>query len=240
MLTSFEHWVYIKIVPLRKQVLATNEIYHVLNRGVASQPIFNSDQDRRRFLDLVDFYRFADPLMSFSSYLKLEKGVRDRYITNLREQGKTKIEIFSYCLMPNHFHFLLRQVVEEGILKTLSNIQNAYAKYINLKNRRAGPLFQSRFRAVRVSTDDVFLHISRYIHLNPGTAYLVKAENLDSYGWSSCPEYFGHRRPRFTNTEEILEMSGGIDNYRGFVLNQLDYQRKMDQIKHLLLEEESG
>lgn len=231
---------YVEIVPLRKQVLATNEIYHVLNRGVASQPIFNSVRDRRRFLDLVDFYRFADPLMSFSSYLKLEKEVRDRYITNLREQGKTKIEIFSYCLMPNHFHFLLRQVVEEGILKTLSNVQNAYAKYINLKNRRAGPLFQSRFRAVRVETDEVFLHVSRYIHLNPSTAYIVNAGSLDSYEWSSYPEYLGHRVPRFINREDVLKMSGGIDNYKKFVFNQLDYQRELDKIKHLVLEGEDG
>lgn len=223
-------------MPPRKQVLASGETYHILNRGVASSPIFTSEREYRRFIELVDYYRFENSNISYSNLKKLQKEAYINYLNNLKDENNKRIEIYAYCLMPNHFHFLVKQVKERGIKNTFSNIQNGYARYFNIKNKRVGPLFQSRFRAVRIESDDIFLHVSRYIHLNPSTSFLVDPRNLSSYEWSSYPEYLGDKGLVFTNTDKILKMIGGEEKYQSFVLNQADYQRKLDIIKHLLLE----
>jgi len=223
-------------VPLRKQVLATNEVYHITNRGVDSTPIFRSVKDYQRFTEQVDFYRFNNSNISFSNFKKLEEKARQEYMGKLKKNNDLRIKIYSYCLMPNHFHFLVKQTKDKGIEKTFSNIQNSFARYFNLKNKRAGPLFQSRFRAHRIERDEVYLHVSRYIHLNPATGYLVEPSQLISFKWSSFQEYLGLRNPLFTEISAVLTIIGGAERYKNFVLNQADYQRTLDRIKHLLLE----
>lgn len=119
----------------------------------------------------------------------------------------------------------------------LTNLQNSYAKYFNIKNKRQGPLFQSMFKAVRVETDEQFLHLSRYIHLNPYTSYLVNREQLPSYPWSSYPAYFENKLPEVVNTKAILDLTGNINKYKKFVLDQAEYQKNLNTIKHLLVDD---
>ena len=110
------------------------------------------------------------------------------------------------------------------------------AKYFNLKHKRIGPLFQSMFKAVRIETDDQLLHVSRYIHLNPSTSYIVDIEKLSAFHWSSFPEYLGERSSLFVNYEIILSLVGGKQKYKDFIFDQAEYQRELDKIKHLTLE----
>jgi putative transposase len=223
-------------MPARTTVFATNEIYHILNRGVASQPIFKTPSEYKRFVDLIDYYSYINIPVSFSSFFRLAKQDRENIINKIRKENQVQIEIYSYCLMPNHFHFLLKQIGTKGIQRTFSKVQNAYAKYFNIKNERVGPIFQSRFKAVHIDNDEVFLHVSRYIHLNPSTSYLVEPENLRFYKWSSYTNYLGESSFPIVNTKMILKMIGGKEAYQKFVLNQADYQRKLGNIKHALLE----
>lgn len=223
-------------MPLRSTVFVNNQYYHVLNRGVAESFIFNDSYDYQRFTKLMNFYRYKRPSLSFSKYHKLSLDQRKEFDEKLKESGKSQVEIFAYCLMPNHFHLLLKQITERGIQKFLTNLQNGYAKYYNIKSKRYGPLFQSRFKAKIIQTDEVFLHISRYIHLNPTTSYLVSTKELVSYPWSSLPLYFKSQNESFVNTSFILKMVGGKDMYKKFIYNQVDYQRKLQKIKHFLLE----
>lgn len=223
-------------MPLRKQVLATNEVYHVFNRGVASSPIFNGVRDYKRFLELIYFYRFSEANISFSRYLDLSSDLRQEYLTKLENESKKLLEIYSYCLMPNHFHFLIKQLVDDGIKTTFAKVQNAYAKYFNLKNKRFGPLFQSRFKAKLIERDENLLHVSRYIHLNPCTSFLIEPCELTNYSWSSYPEYLSRRNKSFVNTDFILKFFSKPEKYKKFVLDQADYQRKLGEVKHLLLE----
>jgi len=222
-------------MPYRKTILATGEIYHILNRGVAQMPIFSSSREYSRFLELIDFYRYLNPLLSFSHYNRLPKEEKNLFMTNLRKNHRL-VEIFAYCLMPNHFHLLLKQFVDKGVSMVLANVQNGYAKYFNLKHQRKGPLVQSMFKAVRIETDEQFLHISRYIHLNPSSSYLLKIDKLLSYPWFSLPEYLEIRTPVFVNSKAILDLAGGKERYRKFVFDQAEYQRELDRIKHLSLE----
>ena len=149
-------------MPLRKQIFATNEVYHVINRGVASSPIFNVEKDYKRFLDLINYYRFSNVYLSFSHYLDLSTNLRGDYFAKLKKESQQRVEIYAYCLMPNHFHFLVKQLQDGGVKSTFARVQNAFAKYINLKNKRSGPLFQSRFKAKRIEKDEILLHVYMY------------------------------------------------------------------------------
>ncbi|MBI2590451.1 MAG: hypothetical protein HYW33_01020 [Candidatus Blackburnbacteria bacterium] len=140
--------------------------------------------------------------------------------------------------MANHFHLILKQIEAGGIQQFLANLQNGYVKYFNLLHTRKGPLFQSSFRAVHIETDEQFLHTTRYVHLNPSTAYIVSPDNLMSYRWSSFPDYFGEKSGSIVEVSkrDVLSLAGGLSRYRSFVLDQADYQRELDKIKHLTLE----
>lgn len=223
-------------MPYRKIVLVPGEIYHIFNRGVARVPIFFTNSDFLRFLDLIDYYRFGNTNLSFSHFKKLASEERERIIEELRKENKLQVEIIAFCLLDNHYHLLLKQVTTQGIKKFISNLQNGYAKYFNIKTKRSGPLFQPMFKSVRMENDEQLLHVSRYIHLNPSSGYIVEINELESYPWSSLICYFekSNKYP-FVKTSII---SGVMrkGKYKEFVYNQADYQRELNKIKHLLLE----
>jgi len=225
-------------MPRRKEVLATNEVYHVLNRSVGSQPIFGDFSGCTRMVNLIDFYRFEKPGLRFSYYNHLPQKDKKMFLDNLRARGKKLIEIYAFCLMPNHFHLLLKQVRDGGIARFMRNVQNAYAKYFNIRNERFGSLFQLMFKVIRIETDEQFIHVARYVHLNPATDYLVKeAEELKSYRWGSFGNYIGNFSYSFIEKDELLRMFGSKDKLIQFTLDQVDYQRKLAEVKHLTLEE---
>ncbi len=226
-------------MPYRKLVLAPKQIYHIFNRGVAAFPIFLTSKDYSRFLKLVDYYRFSNTPFSFSQLMSLPKEEKEKILVGLRKENAIHVEILTYCLMPNHFHLLLKQITDKGISVFMANLQNGYVKYFNIKNERGGPLFQSMFKGVRVESDEQFLHVSRYIHLNPSTAYVVEPEKLESYSWSSLKIYLDedfNRDNSFVTPELVLNFFKDRKDYLKFVLDQASYQRELDKIKHLVLE----
>jgi putative transposase len=224
-------------MPLRKTVLATGEIYHVFNRGVNHQPIFIDKRDYPRGLDVLSFYRFAKPSLRFSFYNRLTIDDKVKFWKELEKNNQKIVTLFCFCFMPNHFHFLLRQEKENGVSKFLANFQNSYTKYINTRHARTGHLLQGQFKAVRIETDSQFLHTSRYIHLNPYTSYLVKStDELKMYPWSSLPQYIDNNEKGICSIEYILSNFPSKEKYLQFVLDQKDYQRRLKEIEHLLLE----
>lgn len=199
-------------------------------------PIFSTYNNFYRFLDLINYYRFQNTPVSFSQLKEVDRETRQRIFDKLVKEDKKYIEILAFCLMDNHHHFLLKQVVDKGIAKFISNLQNAYAKYFNVKTERIGPLFQPMFKSVRITTDEQLLHVSRYIHLNPSTGYLVEIEDLEEYRWSSLSSYLdGKEKYSFIDSKLILGLISK-KRYKNFVYDQADYQRELDRIKHLVLE----
>lgn len=224
-------------MPYRKVLLVTNEVYHIVSRGIAQNSIFRNKKDYLRILNLVDFYRHSDPPLRFSHYYRLLVKKKENFLNDLRKNSEKLVEIFTFCFMPNHTHFLLRQVQDKGISTFMRNLQNSYARYFNTKYRRSGALFQAMFKAVRIETDDQLLHVSRYIHLNPVTSYLIEKEDLIDYPWSSFPEYMNKRSLEFVNSDFILVFFKKRKHYKHFVFDQADYQRELQKIKQLILEE---
>jgi len=224
-------------MPGRKIPLVTNEFYHVLNRGAASQPVFLNQRDYLRCLETIFYYQNQNPPLRYSFFLRLPKKQKENLLKKLASKNNFWVEIITYCLMPNHFHLLLKQVLDGGISIFLSKFTNSYTRYLNTKEKKVGPLFQGKFKAIRVETDEQLVHLSRYIHLNPYTSYVIKPlKELESYPYSSFSEYLGQQKTTYCNKTVVLNNFKGVSSYKNFVFDQADYQRRLENIKHLALE----
>lgn len=212
-------------MPSRAFPFVNDEYYHVFNRGVAHMPIFNSAWNYQRFLKSFIYYQIDDKKPKFSRF--------DPRKLTLNTEKKI-VEVVCYCFMPNHFHFLLRQIRDNGITEFVGKLSNSYTKYFNVKNKRDGPLLQGEFKAVRIETNEQLIHVSRYIHLNPLVGYMTN--NLDSYPWSSYGEYIAHQRNPVCQKDVVLDQFKSSEDYASFVKDQESYAKELDNIKHLLFE----
>jgi len=164
--------------------------YHLYNRGVEKRKIFLDSDDYSTFLYLLKMY--LSPKESKRSDLKAN------YYN--RKNLSSEIELLAYCLMPNHFHFLVRQRSRDGITNLMRCVNTSYAIYFNRKYDRVGPLFQGKFKAVYVESDSYLLHLSRYIHLNPSHLNL----DYSTYSYSSYPDYSAQRHTLWVNVYPVL------------------------------------
>jgi len=220
----------------RKLVFANDEIYHIFNRGVEKRPTFVNKRELDRGIRTLDFYRFSNLPLKLSKFLVLSESEKVKFIQKVHEEDQKLVRIICYCLMPNHFHFLVKQVKENGVSTFAANFTNSYTKYFNTKNERVGPLFQGLFKAVRVESDEQLMHVSRYIHLNPVSSFLIKPDQLENYQWSSYPEYLDLSSERIADKEIVLDLFPSKEKYKQFVLDQVNYARELENIKHLALE----
>lgn len=152
------------------------------------------------------------------------------------ESSGKQVSIISFCLMPNHFHILIKQLNENGITKFIANFTNGYTKYFNQKNSRTGPLFEGTFKATHIETDEQFVHLSRYIHLNPVASSIINLLDLNNYQWSSYPEYIGISNSNLSNKELVLDLFKSPNDYKNFVLDQVNYAKELEKIKHVVLD----
>ncbi len=219
----------------RRTPLVNGEFYHIFNRGVAKQPTFLNQYDYGQALLALSYYRFAKPPMKLSRFKELSIQQRNECLDKLQYTGK-HVEIVSFVFMPNHFHFLLKQTAENGISVFLSKFTNSYTKYFNTKRTRVGPIFQGVFKSVHVGSDEQLIHVSRYIHLNPVASFIIKDVDLFFYPWSSLPDYL-RGRSSLLNMGPVLENFSTKSNYKNFVLDQMDYSKQLERIKHLILED---
>jgi len=221
-------------MPYRKNPLVTGQYYHIFNRGIDSRPIFLNKRDYQRFFNTLVYYQVKLPL-KLSTYLALSSEDKQKWI-NQRKLIKPYVEIACYCLMPNHFHLLLKQTQSQGISTYLRHVIDSFTRYFNTRTNRLGALLQGRFKSVLVETDDQLLHLSRYIHLNPLTSFIVKDFTaLRSYTWSSLLEFINGME-NVCNKEIVLDAFKNKSAYEVFLKNQADYQHSLELIKHLTYE----
>ena len=222
-------------MPRRLTPFVNGQIYHTFNQGIDRRPTFTIPKEYDRGMGVVRFYQYKVPIR-FSIFRSLAQEEKSKFISTYFKDNNKIVSILSFCLMPNHFHFLLKQLNHNGVSRFLSNFQNSYTKFFNTKNNRRGSLFLDQFKAVRIETDEQLIHVSRYIHLNPYTAYIVKNLNeLENYPWSSFKEFINGQKD-IVDTDVILSYFKNIKDYKMFVYDQASYQRKLDAIKHLILE----
>lgn len=183
----------------RAITFSIDEFYHIYNRGTEKRKIFTSTDDYKRFVALLYLCNSLTPL---------HISRRDISTENIFDgnQEHSLVDIGAYCLMPNHFHLLLHEKVENGISQFMQKLTTAYTMYFNRKNDRTGSLFQGVFRAQHANKDEYLKYLFGYIHLNPiklvdpkwkdnGIKNKTAAKDfLKKYEYSSYHEYVGIKR----------------------------------------------
>ncbi len=216
-----------------------NGYYHIYNRGVEKRLIFLDKQDYAVFLNYLSEYllpkdeeglrkQLNDPSTPYKEKDKIIKLLR---LNNFAEE----ITFLAYCLMPNHFHFFIKQKGALSIDKFMQSLCTRYTMYFNSKYKRVGSLFQAVYKAVLIETEQQFVYLSKYIHKQ---ALASQGETLRSSGEqpSSYGEYINERLYKWVQTDEILTyFSSTITtlSYKSFV-EQID---DFGQIQGIILEE---
>ncbi|NJL78808.1 MAG: transposase [Richelia sp. RM2_1_2] len=189
-------------MPNRKIQFKPGNYYHIYNRGNNYQDIFLEQKNYSFFISLLQ-----------------------------QHLVKNNIDIIAYCLMPNHYHILVH-LNQESLSKAMHSFCVAYTKAINKHFQRVGSLFQGRFQATHLDTDDYLLHLSRYIHLNPIQANLVKYPH--EWRFSSYSEYINLENYNISKPDKILEYFSSSYTYQQFVESFQDKDTQI--IKHLIIE----
>ncbi|MBI5950932.1 MAG: transposase [Chloroflexi bacterium] len=179
--------------------------YHIYNRGVSKSTLFREPSNYLFVIEKLQKYR----------------------------QAKSAT-VIAYCLMPNHYHLLLRQDGEEPAGDVPRLVFNSYSKAYNLKYAHSGTLFESRFHAKPVQTRSHLLHLCRYIHGNSVKDGLV-ADPAD-WGWSNYLEWIGERKGSLVDHEFIKEQFDNASEYKKFLFEYLKSRQLPDDVMKFLEE----
>lgn len=222
-------------MPARLVPLITHQVYHIFNKTQGNEEIFAKSSFSKLMLDAIRYYQFIKTPMKLSHFRHTSIDTRQQ-LESLLNPEERFVSVLSYCLMPNHFHLLLRQNSDRGISTFMSKVQNSLTRFTNIKRKTKGHVFIGQFRAVRIESDEQLLHVSRYIHLNPYTGYVVKSiSDAINYPWSSFKEY-SQKRVAICDQSLILSHFKTHIGYLKFIEDQKDYQRTLADIKHSVFE----
>lgn len=178
------------------KVYVAEGVYHVYNRGVAKQEIFTDSQDYKVFL------MYLKECLSQPKIIKQNFTLQGQSFKGIPRQVKNfkhKIELIAFCLMPNHFHLLIKQKEKDSMEGFMRSVITRYARYFNKKYERIGHVFQGRYKAVLVTEDNYLLHLTRYIHLNPTELNIELTKAYSSY-----QEYLGLRKTKWIHPNLVL------------------------------------
>lgn len=203
--------------------------YHIFNKSIANYGIFSDNSNGERFTKLLGYYNSLNRKICFSLFFKINSSITKSSL--LTTQGSI-VKFISFCIMPDHYHLLVKSLSEKIISKYISDVENSFTRYFNIKNNRKGPLWQSRFKSVVIKNNQQLLHVSRYVHLNPTTNGLVNRP--EEWSFSSYKEIINNPVLLKTGLKEI-SMSNRLA-YKRFVEKNIDHQRWLKQIKKLILE----
>ncbi len=194
----------------RNKVWVPGEVYHVYNRGNNKQPIFLDEQDYAVFLNIIK--------------LSLQEERTTDKFGRPRKNWYGDIELLAFCLMPNHFHLLLYQKSERAISDFMRGLATSYTGYMNHKYDWTGHLFQGVFKASHIDENSYWLHISRYIHLNP--------KAWRTWEWSSLPYYTQEKQADWVRPDRIAQAFPN-GTYLGFVADYESHKDMLDELKHI-------
>lgn len=179
--------------------------FHFYNRGIGGGRIF---------FDPGNFYHC----------LRLVKKYSKRY----------QIAVIAYCLMPNHYHFLLRQDGNHSPSKLIQTVFNAYVQAVNKQHRRKGTLFEGRSKHIHIDREEYLIHLCRYIHLNPVKSEL--AETPEKWIYSNYLDWIETRDGTLMDENFIRDHFSTSSDYQSFVNGYRDTDESDDKMEEYLLE----
>ncbi|MDP1689909.1 MAG: transposase [bacterium] len=199
----------------RKSAFAVGEHYHIYNRGVDKRIIFVDKYDIQRFFQSMVEFNTVDPIGSLYLNSFLLRGETPKLSERL-------VDIVAYCLNPNHFHLILRQLVEGGISEFMKRLGGGYTGHFNQKHDRNGSLFQGTFKDAHIDSNEYLLHASAYVNLNDRVHQLRGETPKLVKSVSSWREYTDERIIGICRKEIILEQFKNIVEYKNFALDSLE------------------
>ena len=222
-------------MPGRKHKFIIDGIYHVYNKTIEKRKLFDNKDICSKFIEIIQYYRSANSILRFSKYQKLTSEFKQYYKNKILDLNSFRVEILAFCLMPTHYHLLLKQKQQKGISIVISQIQNSLTRYYNVKTEKNGPIFLHRFKSKPISNEKELKHTSRYIHLNPYSSGVIQdIEELEHYPWSSLHEYLADSSTSLAQPEYILSTFNNDKNrYRKFILENAEYQKTLEYCKYL-------
>jgi putative transposase len=215
-----------------KYPLIEGKVYHTFTRSIAGFEIFRNESDYQRMGSMLRYYKVNNPPVKFSIFSDIKN--KENFYQRHFNSNDDLVDIVAYCFMPTHIHLILQQLKKDGISIFMGKVLNSYTRYFNLKNKRKGPLWESRFKNVEVETDEQLLHLTRYLHLNPVTANLV--EDPQDWSFSSYKEYLGEKQLEESTCNYSRLLNIAPEDYKEFVSSRKDYQRELSGLKELLFE----
>ena len=193
---------------MRKIPFVENEFYHIYNRGVDKRSVFSDKNDLDRFFQSMVEFNTVEPIGSiYEKSLEKESDI-----------SPPLVEFVAYCLNPNHFHFILTQVQERGIEKFMHRLGTGYTRYFNERHSRSGSLFQGRFKANHINSNEYLLHASVYVNLNYKAHKLNPQKHLFVSSWN---EYLDLNQSGICKKETIREQFKNAKEYRRFAESTL-------------------
>ena len=194
---------------------APESFYHVYARGSNKQKLFLDDADYKYFLSLFDRY--------LSKKQKISKtGEPYPHFLGM-------IEIIAYCLMTNHFHMFVYQKEVPNLEKFMRSLMTSYSRYFNLKYKRSGPVYESRYKAVRIDKESYYQHITRYIHLNPRLWQTHRYSSIKFYEFGNEPEWL--------KPDKVLSDFSSRGAYMSFVSDYEELRDILSELKYQLADQ---
>jgi len=222
----------VSIVNVRKIKFVNNEFYHLYNRGVDKRLIFNNKYDVERFLQCMEEFNTVSLVGSLYENSFLSPEIRNK------RKDKKLVNIIAYCLNPNHYHFILQQIITNGISQFIKRLSGGHAWYFNNKYKRSGALFQGPFKAKFIDSNEYLLHLSAYVNLNFKVHQL--GDQVAKLVKSSWEEYAVDQRFGLCKKNIILDQFNSAKEYKIFALDALpalvEKKKNDKELADLLLE----
>lgn len=210
---------------MRNISFANGEFYHVYNRGTDKRAVFSDESDVDRFMQSVEEFNTVEPIGSIfenSFNKKHQLGNPTSKSKHGEANERRLVNIVAFCLNPNHYHFILEQLVDDGVSMFMKRLGGGYTKYFNEKHKRSGVLFQGKYKAVHIDSNEYLLHSSAYVNLNDRVHQLGNpTSKLTVKSRSSWGEYTGESKSNFCSMGIILEQYKNIGEYKKFALSSL-------------------
>jgi putative transposase len=216
-----------------------NEHYHAFNRGVDKRIIFLETKDYDRFLLSMNLLNDTNDglMIEWRDYKKSNpKKSLDDFLKGTFRKKDPLVDILAYCLNPNHYHFILKQLADKGIERFMHKIGTSHTKYFNKKNGRSGALFQGVFKSTYIDSNEYLLYLSAYVNKNN---FIHGYSKDDSWPYSSLPDYLGKRNGGLVtiNTHAILGQFKNIKDYKEFLEENAQHLKNKKEMEKYLIEE---
>ena len=205
----------------RRTAFTPGEWYHCYTRGVEKRRVFENSRDYERFLEGLYLSNSVEQTPR-GNFQHLSHGE----ILQLPRVGAL-VAVGAYCLMPNHFHILLKELRPNGITKFMQRLGTSYTMYFNVKNERVGGLFVTPFRSKHIADDRYYQRVAQYIHLNP--ADVVGFTRIAEYRYSSLLDYYGEVRDAraILDKESFNLLRATMPPYKKLVTEAAEYHASL-------------